>query len=148
MAPAASDIAADLVATHLPALATRLRKYDEEIFEFQLRHDDLEEEITRMRRSVAHKQAQQVRFLEQLSYKEVSKASLKRQRTEDDPNLEEARMMRPRLEPSERDAENYNDNQSDSEMVVAVQRRSKNMERRGRFFSNEELRPATANTNM
>jgi hypothetical protein len=81
MAPA-SELASDLVVNQLPALATRLRNYDEQNFQLQLRHDNLEEEIARVRRSIAHKQSQQVRFVEQLSYKDLAKGSLKRQRTE------------------------------------------------------------------
>ncbi|KAJ6615412.1 hypothetical protein B0H10DRAFT_2220434 [Mycena sp. CBHHK59/15] len=83
MAPI-SELASVLV-NEIPVLANRLRKYDEQNFQLQLRFENLEEEIARVRRSIAYKQAQQVRIVEQLAYQDVSAGSSKtnkRQRTE------------------------------------------------------------------
>ncbi|KAJ7662934.1 hypothetical protein B0H17DRAFT_1211841 [Mycena rosella] len=127
MAPA-SEIAADLI-KQIPALTTSMRKYDEQNFQLQLRYDNLEEEIVRVRRSIAHKQSQQVRFVEQLAYKDMAKGNLKRQRTEDEP---ETRMSRPRLEgPNGRLSQRYDFKPSESEMSIDTKRK-------GRVFSDEE----------
>jgi hypothetical protein len=59
MAPA-SELAADLALTALPALVSCLRKYEEDIFALQVRYDCLEEEAARVRRGIADKETQQV----------------------------------------------------------------------------------------
>lgn len=123
-----SDTAADLV-KQLPTLATSLRKYDEQNFQLQLRYDNLEDEIARVRRSIKHKQAQQVRFVEHLTYKDLEKGSLKRQRDQDEP---ETRSSRPRLADRISQPQNHDFKASASEVSIRTKRR-------GRVFSSGEV---------
>ncbi|KAJ7166599.1 hypothetical protein C8R46DRAFT_1350931 [Mycena filopes] len=129
MPSSAGDLASDLVTTALPTLTTRLRKYDDQNYELQLRYEALEHEIARVKRSIAYKQAQQVRFVEDLNYERGhAKSSFKRQRTEDEA------ASRPRIEDFVDQLSAMCDSDSESATI--------GMKRKERFFSNEEKESA------
>ncbi|KAJ7145760.1 hypothetical protein C8R44DRAFT_863617 [Mycena epipterygia] len=131
MSPA-SELASDLIRHELPALTTRLHKYEEQTYDLECRHDNLVDEIARVRRSIAWKKTQQVRFADELAYidKDLAKCDLKRQRSQDEP---ERRVLRPRVEgPNDRGvSQNFDLKSSDSELSMGTKRK-------GRVFSDEE----------
>ncbi|KAJ7352700.1 hypothetical protein DFH08DRAFT_957481 [Mycena albidolilacea] len=126
----ASELAADLALTALPALVSCLRKYDEEIFALQVRYDCLEEEVARQ------------------GYREKEKAkdaSLKRKTTMYIWSVTVGwGALAQGADVAVAVVGGYLTRKVSAAMAKGKGRRNFNSKRRGRFFSNEEMR-STAN---
>ncbi|KAJ7873112.1 hypothetical protein B0H14DRAFT_3561197 [Mycena olivaceomarginata] len=120
MAPA-SELAADLALTALPALVSCLRKYDEDIFALQVRYDCLEEEAARMHRGIADKETQQTTMY--IWSAAVGWGALAR-------GADVAVAV----------VGEYLTRKVSAAMAKEKGRSNLNSKRRGRFFSNEEMR--------
>ncbi|KAK7027629.1 hypothetical protein R3P38DRAFT_3190620 [Favolaschia claudopus] len=176
-----STAATALITTHIPYLASTLRRYDGEITDLQHQREHLQSEITRVKRSIKDKQSRQKEVAKQIEDKEqrangklegglrATAGSSKRPRNT---TREEQENERPPLRRRVEDERRFiarvlliplvlpiSPSPSPSPPRASMLTRSQNADlrrsdsqvsmgarRRGRHFTNEEMRRAT-NTN-